>query len=86
MKHWKKALIPQGASILEAMRVLKEGSLRIGLVEDDEGRLLGTVTDGDVRDAILRGVSLDDTARSIMCSTPVVARPDDTPETLLALM
>lgn len=86
MKHWKKALIPKGASILEAMRVLKEGSLRIGLVVDDEKRLLGTVTDGDVRDAILRGVSLDDPARSIMCSSPVVARPDDAPETLLALM
>ncbi|GAB6037220.1 nucleotidyltransferase family protein [Fundidesulfovibrio butyratiphilus] len=68
------------------MRVLKKGSLRIGLVVNEERRLLGTVTDGDVRDAILLGVSLEAPVRSVMCVTPVVARPDDSPDTLLALM
>jgi dTDP-glucose pyrophosphorylase len=47
------------------------------LVIDAGGRLLGTVTDGDIRRALLRGATLDDPAERCMHRTPATGRPGD---------
>ena len=47
------------------------------LVVDEERRLLGTVTDGDVRRAILRGITLEDPVSECMHQTPKTSRPGD---------
>jgi dTDP-glucose pyrophosphorylase len=47
------------------------------LVVDDDRRLLGTVTDGDVRRAILNGVTLEDPVSECMHATPKIGRPGD---------
>jgi predicted transcriptional regulator len=41
--------------VLEAMRVIDLGSAQIALVVDSENRLLGTLTDGDIRRGLLNG-------------------------------
>lgn len=46
------------ASLLDALRAIEAGHCAIALVCDRQGRLLGTVTDGDLRRAILRGAPL----------------------------
>lgn len=43
---------------------------QIALVVDEAGKLLGTITDGDIRRAILRGASLESTAGDAMNSSP----------------
>jgi len=48
--------------------------------------LLGTVTDGDIRRGILRGVLLDEPIHKIMRTNPTVAHLEDKPEDLYALM
>lgn len=45
--------------VIEAMRVIDRGAAQIALVVDDEMRLLGTLTDGDIRRGLLNGVALD---------------------------
>tara|TARA_Y100001970_G_scaffold294127_1_gene447190 strand:- start:33820 stop:34884 length:1065 start_codon:yes stop_codon:yes gene_type:complete len=47
------------------------------IVIDDMGRVIGTVTDGDVRRGMLAGVSLDDPIRSCMHHSPRVALQSD---------
>lgn len=47
------------------------------VVVDDTGRLRGTVTDGDIRRAMLHGVGLDAPARACMQTRPVVGRTGD---------
>jgi dTDP-glucose pyrophosphorylase len=86
MKDWHNILVPSKATIVEALQVLDSGSLQIVLVVDDNKRLLGTVTDGDVRAGILKGVSLDEPVDRIMCPNPVTARLSDADETILATM
>ena len=44
------------------------------LVSDAHGRLLGTVTDGDIRRGILRGVGLSDPVAQCMRDQPIVGR------------
>ena len=83
---WDKVLIPPGASIHDAIEAIDRGSLQICLVVDTERRLLGTVTDGDIRRAILAGMDMRAPAEGIMYRTPHVGREGDAKETLLARM
>ena len=86
MADWRRSVVSPGATIKETIRTIDEGSLQIALVVDESQRLLGTVTDGDVRRGLLRGVSLDEAATSIMNPHPRVAAPGQSPSVILALM
>jgi dTDP-glucose pyrophosphorylase len=86
MKSWENILIPTAATVREAIRVIDAGGLQLCLAVDGDGKLLGTVSDGDVRRAILRGVSLDAPAAEIMNRKPTVARLEDERDYLLATM
>ena len=52
-------VIPPQATIRDAMACIDRNGKGIALVVDPDMRLLGSVTDGDIRRAILRGGSLD---------------------------
>jgi dTDP-glucose pyrophosphorylase len=78
MADWRRTLVAPEATIRVAMEAIDRSGARVALVAEPGGRLLGIVTDGDVRRAILRGVGLDSPAREIMNPRPVVA-PADAP-------
>jgi dTDP-glucose pyrophosphorylase len=86
MKDWSSTLIAPGSSVRDAVEVIDAAGLQIALIIDGNERLLGTVTDGDIRRGILRGVSLDDPVVRVMNDNPTTAREQDDRETLLALM
>src|SRR5687767_2151096 len=54
-----KLTIAVNATILDAFRILDRGGYAVAFVTDSEGRVLGCLTDGDVRRAILAGASLE---------------------------
>jgi hypothetical protein len=74
------------ATLKDTIRAIDEGSLQIALVVDASRRLLGTVTDGDVRRGLLRGVALTDPTSTVMNARPTVAKPGQGREVILALM
>lgn len=51
--------ISEKADVRGAMLAIDRGRLGIALVVDEQRRLVGVVTDGDLRRAILRGIPLD---------------------------
>lgn len=61
-----KIFIKAEDSIKTAMEVIDKGGRGIALILDDSQRLLGTVTDGDIRRAILKGLSLEEPVKAIM--------------------
>lgn len=66
MTKFDHAVLPDTATVRDAMDAINRGSLQIALVTDESGRLRATVTDGDVRRGILRGVSLDARVTDVM--------------------
>lgn len=83
--------IDRGTSIREAISCIDRNQKGIVLVVDDAGRLTGTITDGDIRRAILDGVSLDVhiqvvLKRETMFAEPVTAPDGTDPGVLLQLM
>ena len=67
---WKNALVSPDATLAEAIRIIDQTGLQIALVTDREGRLLGTLTDGDVRRALLALQSLHEPVKQFMNRQP----------------
>ena len=51
---------------LEAMRIIDRGAAQIALVVDEQERLIGTLTDGDIRRGLLHGETLDAPVERLM--------------------
>lgn len=86
MKNWECLLVGPETSLEDAVAILDRGGARIVIVADGERRLLGTLTDGDVRRALLRHLPLDVPVGQVMCSTPQVAQREWSREQVLSLM
>ena len=71
MDEWKKVLITPYTEIHKAIEIIDKNALQIALVADADGKLLGTVTDGDVRRGLLKGISLDSPVQQIMNRSPI---------------
>ncbi len=66
----KALTIGPEASLRAAIEAIDRSKRQIALVVDADGKLVATVTDGDVRRGILRGVDLDGPVRQVMHVTP----------------
>ena len=86
MTNPSRYLISPTASIKDAIEVIDRGSAQVALVIDNDGKLLGIVTDGDVRRAILRGIVIDEVISLIMVKTPVCVKEGTSRENALGLM
>jgi dTDP-glucose pyrophosphorylase len=64
--HWQQILVGPDTPMFEVIKVLDQGAMKIVLVVDQKQKLMGTVTDGDIRRAILRGQPLGIAAAEIM--------------------
>lgn len=71
-KNWKNVIINPQATLKEALSVIDKEALRVALVVDN-GYLVGTVTDGDIRRAILNNVELTSAVKVIMNRNPMTA-------------
>lgn len=67
----EKMLVYSDYSVRETLEMLDIGSRGIVLVIDNNKKLIGTITDGDIRRAILKGVSLDEKIEEIVHENPI---------------
>ncbi|MBJ6723161.1 nucleotidyltransferase family protein [Geomesophilobacter sediminis] len=86
MKSWKNILIEPDTPVVKAMEIIDASALQIALVVDAANRLLGTVTDGDIRRGILNNVGLNEPVRKVMFNKPSTARIEDGRESILSIM
>ncbi len=86
MRTIKDVFVSPDMPILGALQHIQKGAAQIVLVVDDAGRLIGTVTDGDVRRGILNRVVLDAPVSSVMNRSPITVAHDTTRDEALALM
>jgi dTDP-glucose pyrophosphorylase len=70
MENLEQILIQPGASVWEAIEAVDRSGAGIALLVDEDCHLIGTITDGDVRRAILHGVSMDVAAAALLDYRP----------------
>ena len=68
---WAKTVLDPTATIADAVQVLNDASLRLVLVLDQQKKILGTVTDGDVRRGLIQQLGMSAPVSAIMNRKPV---------------
>lgn len=78
--------ISDTGTIADSISTIDAADPHIALVVDDRRRLLGTITDGDIRRALLRGASLQDSVTTVMNRNPVTVAAGTEPHAILTRM
>ena len=65
-RNWKKTLIKSNRNIRDAIKTLEIAELQVLLVVDDNNKFKGTVTDGDIRRGLIKGLTLETKIFEIM--------------------
>lgn len=86
MMNWKNALVPLSGSLRDAIAVIDASGLKLGLVLDNHGHLKGIVTDGDIRRAILKGLTLEVSVQEVMNKNFTFASTETSHHDVLATM
>ena len=71
------------STIKEALKIIDSGAMRIALVVDSNNKLLGTLSDGDIRRGLLKNLSLDDTIEDLYFKNPTIASINDSNERII---
>lgn len=61
-----KLLVSSTADLRQALRVIDQNHIGLAFAVDDQGRLAGVITDGDIRRGMLRGETLDSPVSRVM--------------------
>ena len=74
------------ASIRDAMAAIARGTASAAFAVTTDGLLVGVVTDGDIRRALLDGAALSDPVKPFIGSNPIVAKVTDSRASVLDMM
>jgi dTDP-glucose pyrophosphorylase len=86
LKNWQNVLVGEDEKILEVIAVVDRNQTQLAIVVDEANRLIGTVTDGDIRRGILREIPLDSPVKEVLNDNPLVVRPGEDPASVYASM
>lgn len=85
-KYLKKYIIKSNQTIFQAMKVINNNWHEIVLVVDEKDKVIGVVTDGDVRRGLLSGLNFNTRITQVMTKSFIYVKPDVNRATVLDLM
>lgn len=85
-EQWRNALLPLNSTIQQGIACLDKSTLQIALVVSGDGVLIGTLTDGDIRRGLLRGLGLSSPIDTIIHRESLVVPPELSRSTALQIM
>ena len=83
---WQRAMLPVDATIGQAIANLDQVAVKIVLVVNASGLLEGTISDGDIRRGLLKGLDLASPITNVIHSNALVVSPGMERETVMQLM
>lgn len=86
MIELQRVIIHQGLSLRELLARMDQGGAEILLLVDESGRLVRTITDGDLRRLLLAGTALEEVQFELPEKTPITAQEGADREQVLDLM
>lgn len=85
MKNVDDILVKESTSIHEVLQIIDKSSKQLAIVVDDQKKLLGTISDGDIRRALLKNISLSESVKNIYFKSPTVASINDSKEEIISI-
>jgi len=86
MNHWEELLLAPDDSIERALQVIDRTGVQFAMVCDADRKLLGVLTDGNIRRGLLANLSLQDPAHKVMFTKPVTVPPQVDVDEALRIM
>ncbi len=86
IQNWTEVLIKPTHNLGKGIKVIQKSGLRIALVVDKNNKLHGTLTDGDIRRALISGMAMSVNIADVMNKRPITAKRTDSKEHILSLM
>jgi dTDP-glucose pyrophosphorylase len=83
---WRQSILPVDASIQQAIRNLDHVGIKIVFVVNESGELEGTISDGDIRRGLLKGLDLNSPISGVIHRNALVVPPGMGRETVMQLM
>lgn len=83
---WRKAILPADATIQQVICNLDQVAIKIVLVVNEAGELEGTISDGDIRRGLLKGLDLSSPITNVIHRNALVVPPEMTREMVMQLM
>ncbi len=83
---WHQAILPASATIAQAIRNLNQVAIKIVLVVNETGILEGTISDGDIRRGLLKGLDMNSPLTNIIHRNAVVVPPEMARELVMRIM
>jgi predicted transcriptional regulator len=83
MKNISNIKLTFDSPIKEALQIIDKGAVKFAIVVDNKDKLLGTITDGDIRRAILNGKTLECSISNIYNKKPTVVNINNTKEEVI---
>ncbi|MDD2932313.1 MAG: nucleotidyltransferase family protein [Methylotenera sp.] len=83
---WRQAILPANANIQQAIRNLDQVGIKIVLVVNEAGELEGTISDGDIRRGLLKGLDLNSQITSVVHHNALVVPPEMGRDMVMQLM
>ncbi|MCK5421863.1 MAG: CBS domain-containing protein [Deltaproteobacteria bacterium] len=75
MSDFKDVVVSEHTSFGETIEKMDQHEKSIALIVDEKNRLLGILTDGDIRKAILKGITLHENVKQTMNKNPFCLNP-----------
>lgn len=85
-QHWRKAILTTNATIQQTIRNLDQVAIKIVLVVNKAGVLEGTISDGDIRRGLLKGLDLNSPIASVIHRNALVVPPEMGRDMVMQLM
>jgi len=86
MHNWRKIILKESNTMQDAVKVLDDEALGIVMIVNGDNKLIGTVTDGDIRRGLIKRHSMNTVLSEVMFREPTVATIDDDSNKILMQM
>jgi len=83
MKNKYKITVFKTQTITDVLKIIDKGAMKIAIVLDDAEKVIGTLTDGDIRRGLLKGLTLDSTIENLYFKKPTLATLDESKEQVI---
>ena len=85
MRKISKIKLKSTATIKQALKIISRGAIQIAIVVDKNNKLVGTITDGDVRRGLLKGYDLNSSIKPIIFRRPTIAKENYSRDKLIKI-
>jgi dTDP-glucose pyrophosphorylase len=85
-ERWRQAILPVDSTIQQAIRNLDQVAIKIVLVVNERVELEGTISDGDIRRGLLKGLDLNSPIASLIHRNALVVPPEMGRDMVMQLM